>query len=178
VQGDGVLQDACVNQTTHPQMKTQITAGNETFTFKSFKTVKWMSEETLCFTATLCLNGKAIGTAENDGHGGCTFIRFNSPELREKYEEQFKALGKPLDEIADELADLEMEAKHYANHIKRIRKDCSLGIAFLAKDEVLTNGYRTCKGDRVKVEGLMLAKYGSITVLNDLSDEQIIALSK
>ena len=159
-------------------MKTQITAQNNTFNFKSFKTVKWMSEETLCFTATLCLNGKAIGTAENKGHGGCTFVRFNSPEIEMQVESVCLSLGKKISDIADEICDLEMDSKHYAKQIKRIRKDCALGIAFLTKDEVLTNGYRTCKGDRAKVEGLMLAKYGFIKILNDLSDEQIIALIK
>ena len=155
-------------------MKTTLTINNNSFTLKSFKTVKWMSQETLCFTATLCFNGKAIATAENDGHGGCTFVRFNSRELEAEFNSN--SLGKSAEDVADELAELQMEAKHYASHIKRIRKDCSIGIAFLAKEETLSSGYRTCKGERVKVEALMLAKYGKITLLNDMTDEQIIAL--
>ena len=32
------------------------------------------SQETICFVATITKNGKVIGNAENDGHGGCTFV--------------------------------------------------------------------------------------------------------
>tara|TARA_Y100000004_G_C8870256_1_gene392989 strand:+ start:53 stop:520 length:468 start_codon:yes stop_codon:yes gene_type:complete len=30
-----------------------------------------MSEETLCFSASVYMNGKRVGTASNRGHGGC-----------------------------------------------------------------------------------------------------------
>ena len=36
------------------------------------------SQETYCFTATVYLNGKRVGTAENDGHGGETIVRLDS----------------------------------------------------------------------------------------------------
>lgn len=29
-----------------------------------------MTEETDCFSATICLDGKAVGTVKNDGQGG------------------------------------------------------------------------------------------------------------
>jgi hypothetical protein len=134
-----------------------------------------MSEETLCFSATLLLNGKSIGTAENDGHGGATFVRFNNHET----EKQFDALniGKSSEDLADELADLELEIKEKMSNVKRIRKDCSVGIAFIANDEILSNGWRTCRGERVKVETSMRTKYNNkIVLLNDLTDEQIISM--
>lgn len=156
-------------------MKSQITINNNTFSFKSFKTVKWMSEETLCFSATLLLNGKSIGTAENDGHGGATFVRFNDRETENKFDAL--NVGKTSEDLADELVDLEMEIKEKMSHVKRIRKDCLIGIAFIANDETLSNGWRTCRGERVKVETLMRTKYNNkITLLNDLTDEQILSL--
>lgn len=44
-------------------------------TVAKIKTFAAGSEETLCFVADLMVNGKKVGTAENDGHGGCTFLR-------------------------------------------------------------------------------------------------------
>jgi len=43
-------------------------------TVKNLKVCEYMSEETLCFTATVYVDGKRRGTAENRGHGGCTDI--------------------------------------------------------------------------------------------------------
>lgn len=60
-------------------MTTINTASNlSRLTLKSFKTVRWMSEETICFTATVVLDGKVIGTASNEGHGGSTFVHYIS----------------------------------------------------------------------------------------------------
>lgn len=41
---------------------------------KNVKHAKFMSEETLCFTASVYFNGKKVGTAENRGQGGNTMI--------------------------------------------------------------------------------------------------------
>ena len=40
------------------------------------------SQETNCFTANLYLDGKKIGSAENDGHGGCTFIHGDTKQIK------------------------------------------------------------------------------------------------
>lgn len=38
---------------------------------KNIKVHKEMSEETKCFSADICLEGKKAGFVKNDGHGGC-----------------------------------------------------------------------------------------------------------
>src|SRR3974377_576665 len=43
-------------------------------TLKNFKHAQFASEETLCFEATVCFDGKAFATAGNDGQGGDTVI--------------------------------------------------------------------------------------------------------
>ena len=49
-----------------PTIHMKITALNTArITIKSFKTVKWMSEETICFTASVLIDGKVIGEASN-----------------------------------------------------------------------------------------------------------------
>lgn len=40
---------------------------------KNVKINEAFSEETLCFTADLFVNGKKAGYCKNDGHGGCTW---------------------------------------------------------------------------------------------------------
>jgi hypothetical protein len=46
-------------------------------TLKNLKHFAAGSQETYCFTATVYLDGKKVGTAENDGHGGETIVRLD-----------------------------------------------------------------------------------------------------
>lgn len=43
-------------------------------TLTNIKHVKSMSEETACFQATVCLDGRPAATAENSGKGGMTNV--------------------------------------------------------------------------------------------------------
>ena len=52
--------------------------------FSSFKHFKSMSEETMCFSSNITLDGKKIGYAKNDGHGGCTDIHFDDVSMWDK----------------------------------------------------------------------------------------------
>ena len=42
---------------------------------KSIKYTEWMSEETLCFTANLYVDGKVFAEVSDQGHGGSTDFR-------------------------------------------------------------------------------------------------------
>ena len=44
---------------------------------KNLKIAKFMSEETTCFQATIYVDGKIAGTAQNDGHGGSTYCHLD-----------------------------------------------------------------------------------------------------
>lgn len=46
-------------------------------TIKNLKISNFMSEETLCFQATVFVDGKKAGTAQNDGHGGSTYCHLD-----------------------------------------------------------------------------------------------------
>ena len=46
-------------------------------TLKNLKISKFMSEETTCFQATIYVDGKIAGTAQNDGHGGSTYCHLD-----------------------------------------------------------------------------------------------------
>ncbi|HWP88771.1 MAG TPA: hypothetical protein VNM70_12870 [Burkholderiales bacterium] len=41
---------------------------------RNVKVAGFASQETICFAATVYVDGKSAGTARNDGHGGCTHI--------------------------------------------------------------------------------------------------------
>ena len=61
---------------------------------KNVKHNKQLSEETYCFSATLYVNGKRVGQCSNHGHGGQTFVSFNSKELRGEVNSYFDNLPK------------------------------------------------------------------------------------
>lgn len=73
---------------------TGITLPNNDWKIQSFKEVKSMSEETMCFTAVLVhLPSKLKFTLRNDGHGGSTFMQRYSADAA-KYatvEQEWKA---------------------------------------------------------------------------------------
>lgn len=87
-------------------------------TVKNVKIVDFMSEETLCFTASVYENGKRIGEAKNDGHGGCTFIYLDNP--RSKTYEEMSALEEQVDELVYEID----KQKQIAKVQKKLERDC------------------------------------------------------
>lgn len=50
---------------------------------KSVKIAKFASEETLCYEATVYIDGKPKFTARNDGHGGCSMFHRTANGTRE-----------------------------------------------------------------------------------------------
>lgn len=95
--------------------------------FKSFKEVKALSEETLCFSAVLVFDGKPVATATNRGHGGCTEIHFTHKEVEAEVIAIFKALAgeKPLvgfDSFIDEAVNQFAEEADWVKFAARWNK--------------------------------------------------------
>ena len=70
-----------------------------------------MSEETLCFSATIYFDGKKVGYARNNGCGGCNRYDWDSREIRETVEQwaneqetefKFDVLDQLIDDIIQE----------------------------------------------------------------------------
>jgi hypothetical protein len=156
-----------------------------------------MSEETICFTATVLLDGKVIGTASNEGHGGCTFVRFEGANrfeneaLAEAFAKsinpadikgwEFRAEnGFKFDDLVDILVEQEDKKKHNQKTVNKVKKDCLDKVIFLKAGEDPKAGYRFLKcGSANITKGIeaMLAKYGKdITIINGLSDEALASL--
>lgn len=53
---------------------------------KNVKHSQFASQETNCFEASVWIDGKKEGFAENSGHGGCTFVSWDNKEIRERVE--------------------------------------------------------------------------------------------
>ena len=94
-------------------------------TIKKAKIFPRMSEETTAFVALVFWNGSLLGEATNDGHGGCSYLRFDpkmkrddldaadafarqQPVLDEKGQQMTLAGGKPM---------FYSDAADYAGHL-------------------------------------------------------------
>lgn len=61
-----------------------------------------LSQETFCFTATVCGDGVPLFTAENDGHGGANFYRGDRALIAEAISLAAEITGEsfePLDQL-------------------------------------------------------------------------------
>jgi len=161
-------------------------------TLKSFKTVKFMSEETTCFTAVVCIDGKVIGEAANEGHGGCTFVHYINDAARITAEAFAKTInpadvkgwdfladrGFEFDCLVDMTVQSECEKKAQVSALKKIKKDLADKVVFVKAGECPKQGYRIlkCGSDGIpKGIEAMKAKYGNITVFNGLDDASLIS---
>lgn len=102
-------------------------------TIKNFKHLASLSEETLCFTATVCFHGKAVGSAENHGHGGSTSVRINDPKVADLLTRD------EWERTIDELTFAELRKKETIKLENKIKKQ-------LAKDIIFTKKGKEFKG--------------------------------
>jgi hypothetical protein len=108
-------------------------------TLKRFQHYPRMSEETIAFNADLSYEGVVVGSAENDGHGGCTFIHLNDkgrsiPAVVEASRIPEFADGKfnedSLNNIVDNLVDQTIHDKWVAKERKRVEKQLADTVLF------------------------------------------------
>ena len=108
-------------------------------TLKKFQHYPRMSEETTAFNADIAHEGVTVGTAENDGHGGCTFVHLNDkgrsipalveasklPELNED----------SLTNIIDNLVEKTIQSKWVEKQRKRVEKQLATTVLFTRKGD-------------------------------------------
>ncbi len=149
------------------------TANTANITLKSLKLNLTFSRETYCFTTKILLDGKDIGYAENDGHGGCTFVTFSPAGI---------ALGldrKAVEDRVDDLVHEAAKAKDLARIIRKVRKDMNDKVLFIKAGEFDAGSYSFCKHNGT-VPGFdaafaaMKKKYPDATFLNGMSDAQLV----
>jgi hypothetical protein len=84
---------------------------------KNVKHFAPMSEETECFTATIYIDGKRVGTTQNQGHGGPTDCDFDDPEIEAAFKAFCKTLPPYKSELCPELPPLEMDPELYVGEL-------------------------------------------------------------
>ena len=100
---------------------------------KNLKIVQALSEETLCFTATLWLDGAKAATVTNRGHGGPNDYHFDDPTVRDQFGAWCKAQPlefkfEEMDQIVDRIITKMDEERTYkrwcrANIVYRLAGD-------------------------------------------------------
>lgn len=104
-------------------------------TLKNFKHMASLSEETLCFTAKVCLDGKAIGDAQNHGHGGPTSV-----SIKDKDVAKLKSASE-WESIVDKLTFKELENKETIKLTKNVTKQLERDILFTKKGKGFEGRY-------------------------------------
>ena len=91
---------------------------------KRLLVVERMSEETLCFTADIAVDGKTIGSVKNDGRGGCNFYHWNDHAVGAKIEAHAKSVDasgynfEHLDRLLDGMISKAQEEKQFKRWCK------------------------------------------------------------
>jgi len=108
-------------------------------TLKRFQHYPRMSQETEAFNADLAYEGVVVGSAENDGHGGCTFVHLNDkgraiPRLVEASRIPEFSNGEfndnSLTRIVDELVEKTLLDKWVAKQRKKTEKQLATKVLF------------------------------------------------
>lgn len=97
-------------------------------TLKGFKHAAFASQETLCFEATVYIDGKKAGHARNDGCGGCTYVHLDA-EFRHLDTPENDLEGK-VDAIAYDLVAKKQDKQALAS----TKRELSKHILFRRKD--------------------------------------------
>jgi hypothetical protein len=134
-------------------------------TIKNLKIAKFASEETLCFEATVYVDGKRSFTASNDGHGACNFYHgnranINAAEVWAKYQPDGL-----LDYIIDEL----IEEVEITREVKKIRRKLAISV----DGQILV---WKCKPENEAGRAFIAKRHPDAIIFNDVSMEEAIAL--
>ena len=94
------------------------------FTLKNIKVHNDMSEETLCFSATIYVGKKLAGTVKNEGRGGCNFYWWEDRALGKQIEEwanqqKTRSQYEKLDEIVSRMLDRDEVSKQLTKWAKK-----------------------------------------------------------
>jgi hypothetical protein len=108
-------------------------------TLKRFQHYPRMSQETEAFNADLAYEGVTIGSAENDGHGGCTFVHLNDkgrtiPALVEA-NKLSEIDDNSLTSIVDELVGNAIQSKWVEKQRKKTEKELATKVLFNRKGD-------------------------------------------
>lgn len=144
-------------------------------TLKNIKIAAFLSQETLAFAATIYVDGKRVGTVENDGHGGANTYRFEFPtgregaDLEKRMEEFVKTQPRVFPEFENDLDTFIGKLVDDHENKKRMASLCKKKTLFLLEGDNEAEGWRTIKAPYdVRVQAFLDKNYGSkvVRILN------------
>jgi hypothetical protein len=168
-------------------------------TLRNLKVAEFASEETLCFKAVVLFDGEPVGDAENDGHGGCTFVRPRKDSRTRLAQAEAFAKSLPplvtdhadpsdrsrkltiqitLDFLVDQLAE-EMRNERRLRAI--FKQDISRRLLYVEGDRLLYPKNIDLRSIRDKdaFYALWRGRHGAdLVILNTLTDEEAFRLWK
>ena len=148
------------------------------YEIKALKIVKQMSEETMCFTCDLYVDGKKFAHVSNTGKGGCHKVMpyppYKWPDV-EKLEAEMEAdkflvqsQYEKFESAVDRLIELQEIEKQFTKLMKT-------KVCMIADGDVRTTGYKDKKlpVDQSLIDRVKKAN-PSVTILNELSIEDAV----
>lgn len=137
-----------------------------------------MSEETNCFSATICLDGKVVGTVSNAGQGGPNFYHWSNAQVGKKIEDYAKSLppiphaesgtayllDMDIDLLVDDLLAKEEE-------LKKIRRWCKKETVFRLKGDKPKTWQIIKAPFDAKVKTFLINKFGD--KIDRIANEEI-----
>lgn len=136
-------------------------------TLKGIKVNQVMSEETLCFSASIYLDGKRVGVVSNRGHGGPNEYQWSNAEAGRQIEAWAETVETDYDfEKLDQIVDGLLEK---AEEEKQLRRWCKKETLFSVEGD--DNGaFRTIKAPfNAEVKAHLVKKYGDklVRIVNE-----------
>ena len=157
---------------------------SHSITIKNLKVAEFASEETLCFQATVYVDGKRAFTAQNGGHGGPNI--YEPLKSSEQERVRFRSLVAELegwaktlpqinrcggyDQSLDSLVD---DAVQKAQDEKRLRKILKRGAIWTVANEI--RKYR-CAPEHPQFRPAVERDFPGAVVLNDVPFARAMAL--
>lgn len=145
-------------------------------TLKNIKIADFLSQETTAYIATLYIDGRKIGTVENDGHGGCdlfhpengqdSYKRFDAAEAWSK-----AATGDDLEMVCAKLLDDYETAKD----LKRLLKS---KILYTKDGDLFEMRWRNCRKLEAKHFQVFAKKHPTVVTLNSMPFNEALAVYK
>lgn len=142
-----------------------------TIEIKSLRVIKSMSQETLCFSANVYVNGKIFCVVSNHGHGGCNDYdpkKGTSSDMRKQIDEMFGSFDN-FDSAVDKLindAYSEQQCKSILKSVVYITPECRGGEYYRTKLKPSEKTINTIKQQKWWKDGYI--------VLNELPLNEVI----
>jgi hypothetical protein len=119
-----------------------------------------ISDETNCFSATINLDGKVVGTVQNDGHGGCHMYYWNDHNAGKQIEAW--AEQQPMEFEFEKLDQIINKLLYRQENIRWLTRNTKSKTLFRLSGEPLGEWHTIKSPFNEKVKSHIISKYGQV----------------